>query len=136
MSNEIELSLVHAINKLADWGFGVSDREIKTIIHNYLVRTKQNIFKKHYPGRTFFRLFKQRHNDILSSRLAQNLPVNRAIAINNHSLDKFFEICRKYYDHLELNDKPQNIYNVDETGLSGSQGCTRILCKKRDEKSI
>jgi hypothetical protein len=58
------------------------------------------------------------------------LPVNRDIAINNHSLDQFFEICRKYYDHLELNDKPQNIYNVDETGLSGSQGCTRILCKK------
>jgi hypothetical protein len=37
LSNEIELSLVHAINKLADWGFGVSDREIKTIIHNYLL---------------------------------------------------------------------------------------------------
>ena len=90
LSNEIELSLVHAINKLADWGFGVSDREFKTIIHNYLVRTKQNIFKNNYPGRTFFRLFKQRHHDILSSRLAQNLPVNRAIAINNHSLDEFF----------------------------------------------
>ncbi len=94
------------------------------------MRTKQNIFKNNYPGRTFFRLFKQRHHDILSSRLAQNLSVNRAIAINNHSLDEFFEICRKYYDHLELNDKPQNIYNVDETGLSGCKGCTRILRKR------
>ncbi len=26
-------------------------------------------------------------------------------------------------------DKPQNVYNVDETGLSGSQSA-RILCKK------
>ena len=90
LSNEIELCLVHAINKLADQGFGVSDREIKTIIHDYLVRTKQNIFKKNYPGRTFFRLFKQRHH-MLSSKIAQNLPVNRAVAINNHSLDEFFK---------------------------------------------
>jgi hypothetical protein len=29
-----------------------------------------------------------------------------------------------------MHDKPQNVYNVDETGFSGSQGSARILCKK------
>ena len=82
------------------------------------------------PGRKFLTLFKQRHHKILSSRIAQNLAVNRAVALNNKSLDQFFQTCQKYFDFLQIHDKPQNIYNVDETGLSGSQGSTKILCKK------
>jgi hypothetical protein len=41
-----------------------------------------------------------------------------------------YKIVVKYYDYLEIHNKPQYVYNVDETGLSGSQGCTIILCKK------
>ena len=73
---------------------------------------------------------------MISPRIAQNLPVHRAVAINNHSLEEFFEICRKYYDHLDMNYKPQKIYNMDESGLSGRQGCTRILCLKVKNPSI
>ena len=130
LTDEIELLLVHAINKLADWGFGVSDQELKVIIRNYLISTNQMVFSNNLPGRKFFILFKQRHHKILSSRIAQNLAVNRAVALNNDSLDQFFQICQKYYDYLEIHNKPQYVYNVDETGLSGNQGCTKILCKK------
>ena len=32
------------------------------------------------------------------------------------NLDSFFDMCKKYYDHLEV--QPQNINNVDESGFS------------------
>ena len=83
LTEEVELLLVHAINKLADWGFGVSDQELKLIIRNYLVSTNQNVFNNNLPGRKFLILFKQRHHNILSSRIAKNLAVNRAVALNN-----------------------------------------------------
>ena len=130
LTNDVEIGLVHAINKMADWGFWNSDGELKIIIHDYLISTNQKIFKNNYPGKTFFKLFKQRHHNILSSRIAQNLPLNRAVALNSLNLDEFFQTCRKYYDYLEMHDKPQNVYNVDEISLSDSQGSARILCKK------
>jgi len=56
--------------------------------------------------------------------------MNRAQSLNSTNLDLFFEMCQKYYDHLEMHDKPHNIYNVDESGFSGDQGGLKILCKK------
>ena len=106
----------------------MSDQELKLIIRNYLVSTNQNVFNNNLPVRKFLILFKQRHHKILSSRIAKNLDVNRAVALNNNSLDQFFQTCQKYFDFLQIHNKPQNIYNVDETGFSGSQGSTKILC--------
>ena len=56
--------------------------------------------------------------------------MNRAQSLNSTNLDLFFEMCQNYYDHLEMHDKPQNIYNVDESGFSGDQGGQKICAKK------
>jgi hypothetical protein len=87
------------------------------------------VFSNNLPNGKFLILLNQRHHKTLSSRIAQNLAVKKAIALNNDSLEQLFQICQKYYDYLEIHNKPQYVYNVDETGLSGSQGCTKILCK-------
>ncbi len=58
LTNDVEIGLIHAINKMADWGFGISDGELKKIIHYYLIRTNKKIFKNNYPDRQMFSLTK------------------------------------------------------------------------------
>jgi len=41
--------------------------------------------------------------------------MNRAQSMTSTNLILFFEMCQKYYDNLEIHDKPHNIYNVDES---------------------
>jgi hypothetical protein len=71
-------------------------------------------------------LFKNRWKHALSERKAQNLAMNRAQSMTSTNLILFFEMCQKYYDNLEIHDKPHNLYNVDESGFSGDQGGLKI----------
>ena len=90
LTGDVESPSVHAINKLADWGFGVSDKELKQIIRGYLDGTKQNLFNNNLPGRKFFILFRQRHQKMFASRIAQNLAANRVVDLNNNSFKRRF----------------------------------------------
>ena len=52
--------------------------------------------------------------------------MNHAQSMTSTNLILFFEMCQKYYDNLEIHDKPHNLYNVDESGFSGDQGGLKI----------
>ena len=107
---------VNALKKLADWGFGFTDKDLLSVIKTDFDKSGQNKFKNNMPGYKFLQCFKKRWKNQLSSRIAQNLPSNRASALASATLDSFFDMCKKYYDHLEV--QPQNINNVDESGFS------------------
>lgn len=47
------------------------------------------------------------------------------------ALDHWFnEVLRKTMDDSQLHDKPQNIYNVDETGVMTDPASERVLAPK------
>ncbi len=74
--------------------------------------------------------FKERHHDKLSLRIAQNVDKRRAKALTEESLQTYFDLIDKKIRELKLEDKPMNIFNCDETGLSGDQGKKRVLFKR------
>ncbi len=43
-----------------------------------------------------------------------------------------FELVRKKLNDLGLNEKPSNIFNCDETGISADQGKKKVFFKKGD----
>ena len=105
LSQEIEKLLVDGLIKLADWGFGLTELQIKRIIQKYTITSNQNLFKNGVPGRKFFKGFNSRWGNIVSIRLAQNLPVNRAASLTTQRVDQFFSVCKKYYDFLNIHNK-------------------------------
>jgi len=62
--------------------------------------------------------------------VAQPLPANRAFACNQAVVDDFFENLSSAYDRLGLRGKPQNIFNVDETGFQTDIGSQMMFCKR------
>jgi hypothetical protein len=79
----------------------------KLIVDQILTYVPQqtNARKNNKPGYKFLTLFKNLWKHVLSERKAQNLAMNRAQSWTSKNLDLFFEMCQKYYDHLEMHDK-------------------------------
>ena len=63
-------------------------------------------------------------------RVAQNISYNRASALTNSVLDDFYEILRKKISELGLENKPQSIFNADETGFMCSPGERKIFVEE------
>ena len=49
---------------------------------------------------------------------------------NNQALDSYYRELTSILDINNLHDKPENIYNVDETGMPLDHWAPRILAKK------
>ena len=74
--------------------------------------------------------FERRWKNELARRIAQSLPANRAYACNEHVVNDFFEKLESSIDRLKFRQKPQNIFNVDETGFQTDIGQQKILCRR------
>jgi len=50
---------------------------------------------------------------------------------NNEALDSYYRELKSILDSYNLHDKPENIYNVDETGMPLDHRASHILAKKK-----
>ena len=131
---EVENTFVSALKKLADWGFGFNFDGVKLLVREYLVRTKHpNPFTNNTPGSSWWRLFRKRHPDIVLRR-TQKMPAKRAGALSNPTVDSFFKVVEDKYK--EFSYQPTHVFNCDETGYSGDQGKSRIVCGKSNYKKL
>jgi hypothetical protein len=74
--------------------------------------------------------FRRRWRDVLGFRLSNKLAKQRAISVDERSIQQFYDLVQKTINELGLTDKPQNIYNVDETNFSGAPSNVRVFCRR------
>ncbi|KAI4463183.1 hypothetical protein MML48_4g00006683 [Holotrichia oblita] len=116
---------------LAEWGFGMDRFQLKILVQDYLKRTdRPNPFKDGIPGKDWITGFEKRWRENLRRRVAQNLPKNRAEACSKEVLQDFYNKLNNSIQRLQLQRKPQNIFNCDETGLQTDCGVQKMLCRK------
>jgi len=76
-----EIIIVHAIQKLADWGFGIDRDVVRVIVQDYITRIgRRNKFTGGKPGLDWMYGFEQRWRAELTRPVGQPLPANRAYA--------------------------------------------------------
>ena len=74
--------------------------------------------------------FRMRHPE-LSLRKPQGLSAARAQAFNPQRVDDFYDELKNIYEELDLQNFPQLIYNIDETGLSTIPNApSRVIASK------
>jgi hypothetical protein len=74
--------------------------------------------------------FRNRWKDTLGFRLANNLNKQRAKCLTSKSVDDFFKLLADTVEKLGLSDKPQNIFNVDETCFSSEPSRAKVFAQK------
>lgn len=73
---------------------------------------------------------------MLSSRIAQNVPLTRAISCTPLVVSKFFELLKGTLESLRLQDSPGSIWNCDESGFQCDPNSQKIICKRGSKKPI
>ncbi|KAK9692640.1 hypothetical protein QE152_g35023 [Popillia japonica] len=113
---------------LADWGFGMDRFQLKILVQDYLKRIDP--FKDGIPGKDWITGFEKRWRENLRRRVAENLPKNRTEACSKEVLQDFYSKLNNSIKRLQLQRKPQNTFNCDETGLQTDCRVQKILCRK------
>ena len=131
LTAEEETEIVDACIIFAEWGFGLGRKEVEGIVGNYLKCTKKkNPFKDTIPGEGWWSGFMKRHPEI-RKRKPQHLQMVRAKQSNRIIVNHWFTSCLEpALQNLDLFNKPEQIYNVDESGFPLSWTPKTILTKK------
>jgi hypothetical protein len=121
-----EQKLANSLKLLEKWGFGLSRKEILQLVGNYVLSNKvQTPFKNGIPGEDWFLSFKKRYN--LSIKVPQSVEYARKKATDPFIIFGYFDLLERMLAELNLFDKPQCIWNLDETSLSLDPGAIKVV---------
>ena len=116
LMKEEEEELVEWVLQMADIGYGQTRRQICEAVKRILDRSKRpNPFTENRPGKDWWYGFLHRHSTV-AMRQPQALQASHASACTAQVLDKwFFEFEQFLFQH-DLLEKPNRIWNCDESG--------------------
>lgn len=125
-----EQELAASLKTMSKWGFALLKEEIKDVIKEYVIENKiKNPFKDNRPGDDWFAAFKERHN--LTIKKPEALEVTRrTITSDPFIIYEFYELLSKEIERLGLENKPNQIYNLDESGFHMDPAKTKVVTEK------
>ena len=109
--------------KMAEFGFPLTEIDLRFIVKGYLDKTGRTIpqFKNNLPGIEWVRLFRKR-NPILN--FLSNIKTVRA-AVDEVVITKYFDQLSESVESIP----PENLWNYDVTNLRDDPGTTKVICK-------
>ncbi|XP_072395036.1 uncharacterized protein [Diabrotica undecimpunctata] len=116
ISSADEVRLANGLKTMEKWGYGLSRKEVLEIVGNF-VKTNhiETNFKDGVPGEDWFLGFTQRYR--LSIKVPQNVEYSRKKALDPFIIYQFYDLLKSIMDEYGLHDKPERIWNLDESSL-------------------
>lgn len=115
---DMERELVQRIVRFNEVGLPLSASMLRSYVYQFCeknaIRTSFNTVKC-MAGKDWLRAFLQR-NPVLSLRRAQHMNQARAQKLNRFIVSDYFTKLKKFLSEMEIFDKPERIYNMDEKG--------------------
>ena len=103
-----EMELAKCIKVLADWGWGFTKSEVKTIVAEFVSHldpSRTVLFKMNHPGRDWLEGFLNRHPDIVL-RTTEQMSTARLRAQDPDVLIHWFSLLEKILSELGVKDNP------------------------------
>lgn len=115
---------------MSKWGFGLVKEEIKDTIQEYVIENNiKTPFKDNRPGDDWFIAFRDRHN--LSVKKPEALEVTRrTITSDPFIIHEFYDLLSSEIKRLGLDNRPDCIYNLDESGFNMDPSKSTVVTEK------
>lgn len=130
-SAEQEESLALYLLEAAKLHYGLSTLMTRKLAYHYALANDMDIpifwSTNKLASRDWLRAFMTRHPE-LSLRSPEATSLARSTAFNKHNVGEFFDNLHKV--RSRYNYQPQDIYNVDETGLTTVQKPVKVIAGK------
>ena len=119
LSQEEEGLIVCAFKFLSDGGIPMNKSQLLAMVQQFCVSVGRNTpFTGGVPGRRWLRSFEKRHRQTLRKRNAEYISYKRAQGMSKANITQYFNMLGELYaQHPEWEDRPQLIFNLDETCL-------------------
>lgn len=125
---EDEKKIAEAIMVMEKWGYGLSRIEIMELVAEYVrVNNIPTPFKNNIPGTDWFINFRKRHR--LSIKKAQPVEFMRRKMTDPFVIAEYFNLLQNTLKDLNLFERPQFIWNLDETSLCLDPTRTKVVGK-------
>lgn len=126
-----ETELVRYLKQSASMHYGLSTIESRKLAYNYAsvnnITHPDSWGENKMAGVDWLKYFLKRNGDI-SLRKPQATSIARSTAFNKYNVNLFFDKLEDVMRRFEF--PPQNIFNMDETGVSTVHNPVRILAPK------
>lgn len=130
-NREQERELSKYLTRCADIYFGLTKKDVKKLAYQLTVKNDLSRPRtwddNEMAGEEWFRMF-MRRNPELSVRAALATSLSRATSFNKNNVDAFYDNLATVMDRYKF--EPQNIYNVDETGITTVQKPDRLIARR------
>jgi hypothetical protein len=112
---------------LAKNGFGLTKTEVQDLVAEYLKKTGiQSRFKNNRPGNDWWLAFKSRYK--LSIKKPEGLEHSRKSQLSDpFVIYEFYDRLEKAIEDANLNNKPHQIFNCDETSFCHDPKKTKVV---------
>jgi len=118
LTSEQERDLVGRIIRFADVGMPLTTATVRRYVYDFCeknaIRTPFNA-RKGMAGKDWFKAFLKRNSDV-AQRRAQHMNPARAQKLNRYIVNNYFDKLEKVLSDMDLFDKPDRIFNIDEKG--------------------
>lgn len=131
LSDQMEGELAKYLIHQSKVYFGLSTKEVRRLAFEFAVKNKvtvrPNWIKDKMATADWLTGFLKR-NPTLSLRTPEATSLSRATSFNKTNVNAFFSLLEEVMDRYKF--EPQDIYNVDEMGITTVQRPDRIIAKK------
>ncbi|XP_037794933.1 uncharacterized protein LOC119590332 [Penaeus monodon] len=110
-------------------------KDNRDIVHDYLIANEISTpFKDNRPGRDWVNSFLLRHNMTLKKGGQMQLA-RKSVTSDPFVIYGFYDMLEKEMDRLNIKDRPECIYNLDETGFPMDPSKSKTIGSK-GEKTV
>jgi len=122
-----ERQLVEHSIYMASIGYGYARSEFMCLANDFAISLKIKSVADPPFAQSWFDGFKRRHPEITIAK-AQKLNLLRARATSEPIIDQYFHDLKSVMDLYDLHSRPENIWNIDETGLMMEHTPSLVVC--------
>ena len=127
LSSSDELEMSSFIKESTRVGYGKTRKDVMIIAER--VAKDKGTLRKERISQGWWNRFMERQKD-LSLRRGESISHVRMDAVNKETMDHYFLLLKDTLDEHNLRDKPEQSYNVDESGLPLDPKAPNIIMEK------
>ncbi|KAJ8937876.1 hypothetical protein NQ314_011679 [Rhamnusium bicolor] len=137
LTKQQEKDMVTRTMRLADVGYSVTSKIARHQVFRFCEANNIPHFQieKATAGKAWFKLFRK-WNPELSIRKAQNMNPARAQKLNKYIVNDYFTKLESILDKMNLKNKPERIFNMDEKGCRLTLHHQQIVLSKKGIKRL
>ncbi|GBM67201.1 hypothetical protein AVEN_160797-1 [Araneus ventricosus] len=127
---ENEERLLKHLQRLCDAGFCPDQTPVRRLAYGFALQIDHKFNNENKVGGYDWFGFLLRRCPDFSIRKAESLSVERVRGLAREAAEKFYDVLDEEIKNHDLQDKPQNIFNVDETGVQLINKVGKVVAKK------